>query len=60
MTVLAMQAAGCSIKLEGKLVTPLSLNNWLTNYGGINNDLTIDYDLLKNLDFKEELRTDRI
>ena len=55
-----MQAAGCGIKLEGQVVNPLSLNKWLTYQGGIKTDLTIDYDKLKDIDFRIEMGTDRI
>ena len=60
LTVISMQSAGCGIKIDNQIVTPLSMNNWLTKEDGIRSDFSIDIDALKGLDFKVETATDKI
>ena len=59
LTVIAMQASGCSIKINNELVNPQNLNTWLTNQGGYS-DLNIEYKALEKLNFIYKLDTNKI
>ena len=59
LTVIAMQASGCSIKINSQYVNPQNLNTWLTNQGGYS-DLSIEYKVLDKLNFIYKLDTNKI
>ena len=61
LTVIAMQASGCSIKINSQSVNPQNLNAWLTNQGGYSDlSVNIDYKVLSKLNFIYKLDTNKI
>ena len=61
LTVIAMQASGCSIKINSQYVNPQNLNTWLTNQGGYSDvSVNIKYKVLDKLNFIYKLDTNKI